>query len=99
MLDGKCKIQFEKWIEAQQFPFIGIKPRQDEINFSNELPFEMQSGVLIVFFDSVSLVIELFIDSSFEIQINGDFTEGVFTTRNEALKSAFEQANNTYNKN
>ncbi|NQY41970.1 MAG: hypothetical protein HRT87_01285 [Legionellales bacterium] len=103
MLTGKNKIEFEKWY----YKNIGFIPK---CGFY-ELPFEMQVGVYIAFFDSVGFNIGVdrdydFVnechtdkwDSGFLFEGNYQTVKGYFNSRPEAQKEAIKQADELRNK-
>lgn len=99
MITGKNKEQFEKWF--------GNTIPKDKLSFHlwadfDELPFEMQIGVYLAYYDSLG--IKILIDYGndilwhYVIDIN-DFGEGCgdFNTRNEAYKEALKKADDLIN--
>ena len=108
-MKGKAKEDFEKWYNKQNeyylINLVGNWEDAREIGF-NDLPFSMQSGVKLEFWDSVGLFIEV------EYYFTGNwcsqiwFKKGVSEdviplepkqTREEALKEAFKKAENIHN--
>lgn len=98
----KNKEQFEKWYDYD-YDFI--------ISDFYDLPFEMQLGVFLAYYDSkgffidsekcYDLVAEYLTDeweSGFWYKKDYHGTKGYFKTRNEAYKEAFKQANILMNK-
>ena len=75
-LTGKAKEDFEKWWEMKprEYRLIKYKASQDSIDFSwgvndfFDLPFSMQFGVLVDFFDSVGIYIEDKIDTDWDYE-------------------------------
>jgi len=116
MLTDKAKEEFEWYWEPlpREERLIKYKATKDSIDFSwsvNEfydLPFSMQYGCYVDFFDSVGIYIqaESFYHAmehlSFEHRIRykgKTITNGqpYYRTRNEARKKAIEKANTIYN--
>jgi hypothetical protein len=61
MLTGKAKNEFEKWLEKTNFEECPISEdysfQPDYIGDFERLPFSMQYGVYVDFFDSVGITI------------------------------------------
>jgi hypothetical protein len=112
MVIGKNRIQFEKWYVRD---FLNNKKAHKEsiryetlINRFDNLPFEMQIGVYLAYYDSLG--IEITVVCMFEkwkykiIRIDTikykvySFREAGLESRNEAYKEAFKQADKLINK-
>ena len=101
MVTGKNKEQFEEWYD--RFTTYGT------IITFRSLPFEMQIGVYLAYYDSLGINIDvmyIFSASSYSWDIENitselgqmsDYCAG-FNTRNEAYKEAFKQADKLINK-
>jgi len=94
-LTGKC---FEDFLS-----FFNSKRRGTEVSFY-QLPELFQNALTIEFFDSVGILIEIQLIGSnmfgFDIHTESIFEDqNVYKTRTEAINSAFEKANETYNQN
>lgn len=103
-LNGRCKEDFEKWY------FITTEySKRSDIWFPN-LPFSMQFGIYVDFFDSVGIDINMFQTPincfRMYIKVNGkvvynpirEQNEGaILKTRTEARQKAIEKANEIYN--
>jgi hypothetical protein len=101
MLDGKCKEDFEKWLDWHQTIL------ESGENF-NRLDFSLQSGVYLEFLDSVGIYIDIM--SATPKDLYSEFGYIIKTktdrfvkcnkgkTRQEALKEAITKANEIYNK-
>jgi hypothetical protein len=101
MLEGKCKEDFEKWLEWQ--------PTLESGENFNGLDFSLQSGVYLEYLDSVGYHVEIFVmnTNSLSEEVNWVYdwsindlyeTLGKSTSRQEALKEAITKANEIYNK-
>jgi len=105
MLKGQAKKDFEKWFSSyidKQLAHNREDWNEGEELLSNfyELPFSMQYGVLVDWFDSVGIYINKLCPDSFEIQHGWDIIEDyskVDRTRTQARQKAIEQANKIYN--
>ena len=101
MLTGKAKEDFEKWLDNQD-SFLDIHCDYNgtflpnNINHFNELPFSMQYGVYVDFFDSVNISIKCG-DVTFEIYMPESDINGIATERAEARTKAIEKACEIYN--
>lgn len=118
-MKGKAKEDFEKWYLTTDVYIDSMSELIEYPNsilacFYNVVPFSMQSGVLLEFFDSVGIYIEVSFNPSvysmdevihynvFEwaIMENENYHHNeYFKTREEALKEAFKKANEIYNQN
>jgi hypothetical protein len=114
-LTGKCKEDFEEWVGNQPYSIshdvgerqMNIVPLADMIE---QLPKSMQYGVLVDFFDSVGVEIDIDIDSKFRYEVaeinfyiytelqTYDGYDNHYSTRQEARTKAIEKANEIYNK-
>jgi len=101
MLDGECKIEFEKWYDEHEKEYeVGVSG-----GHTGKLHPSREWGVIEDFFDSVGLKIKFLISS------NGDFLTGeivkidefirfntkVCDTRPEARSAAKAKANELFN--
>lgn len=100
MLTGKCKEDFEKWLITEKPLDAHVEPTS-----LYYLPFSMQYGVYVDFFDSVNVelvvYVEVFDDREFYwtvIEDGKDNVDGWADTRTEARKKAIKKANEIYNK-
>jgi hypothetical protein len=109
-MKGKAKEDFEKWYLYDNYftPFVNIeaKYRRKEEQYRMfetfySKPFSMQSGVLLEFFDSVGIKISIFHhhQGKFTFLIDNRPSYMYRDTREEALKEAFNKAEEIYNKN
>ena len=108
-LTGKCKEDFEKWLNSSE-KYIRINPILNvEIDLNNIYIFgllttSMQYGVLVDFFDSVGVYIQIetrLFDNEHPVYIyyKRNYTRvGRYKKRPEARTLAIEQANEIYNK-
>ncbi len=110
MIKGQARKDFEKWLSD----VFDLDENSIEVDCSYEgtvdvyvsehfeiLPFSMQYGVLVDWFDSVGIEIEIQIDH-FEVGatyflINNRHQSPIFFTRNDTRQKAIEQANKIYN--
>ena len=104
-LTGKCKSDFEKWLEKTHQVLI-----TDEcLNhlFFDELTDSMQYGVYVDFFDSVGIFCEdrryTDVNMAWVVKYPNfdgiqDRFDGLTKTRQEARTKAIEKANEIYNK-
>lgn len=101
MLTGKCKTDFKKWFNKNNHPFDII------IDDFYRLPFSMQYGVYIDFFDSVLISIDSMNERQktrhrrygfiIKSEIETVIKVAEYTSRNEARKEAIKKANEIYN--
>lgn len=95
MLTDKCKKKFNEWY------YCAYHMEYSDFNF-DQLPFEMQSGVYLAFFDSVGIVVSVDeLDNLWCSFVNDDSRHNDWNipSRPEALKEAIKQANKIYNEN
>lgn len=113
MLKGKAKEDFEKWVYKNVKHYITKKPKFGvntmEFEFNSEfyiLPFSMQYGVLVDWFDSVGIHIHINMDeygfdmgeTIHECSVMINFScFGEELTRPQARQKAIEQAMDHYN--
>lgn len=99
MLKGKCKIQFEKWysfnVYSDTHHILGLN------EFYN-LPFSMQWGVYLEFFDSVGVYIDIqfYAVNNFICKVNtldGLYYQDLYNNRQQAQQKAIEQSNEIFN--
>lgn len=113
MLTGKCKIDFEKWLE-NHIIFCTV---DDLLYWFYEQPSMMQYGVYLEFFDSVGIIIDIqpsmdydnftyigvdsFMVNVIKLMDAVLYDEEVveFKTRQEAREQAILKANKIYNSN
>jgi len=57
-MEGKCKIEFEKWVSDRFYQQHRHEPYIDTIKYFKALDFSMQWGVYLEFFDSVGIYIQ-----------------------------------------
>ena len=94
-LTGKCKEEFEKWRKKQNYNV--------DAPYFYELKYSMQYGVLVDFFDSVGLFIQIetrIFDKEHLCCIYSETVYnrvGCFKTRTEARTAAIEKANELRN--
>ena len=117
MVTGRNKEQFEKWIITNRKDYSLVnseylawisKGELGGLRYWNELPFEMQIGVYLSYYDSKGYVIDImysfvFEKYTFEVEnktgnLNLRYKENLYKTRNEAYKEAFKQADKIMNK-
>lgn len=108
MITEKNKEQFEKWYEKdyRKINLVG------SYHFFKRLPFEMQIGVYLAYYDSLGIYIEFFMfetPSDWSWKIYGEdimsplfkITEGDIiepsNSRNEAYKEAFKKVDELIN--
>ena len=110
MITDKNKEQFENWVTDNEplcrwaFSYGENGLTFEEMDFY-KLPFEMQIGVYLAYYDSLDMVLETEFDHvstktdgvgwCWWINGNGDFKE--YNTRNEAYREAFKKANEIVN--
>jgi hypothetical protein len=98
-LTGKCKEDFEKWYIKD---LVEKELALEEFYNSSD---SMQYGVLVDFFDSVGVNIEVWIEYQvggvlidfYAVLVNDENISGGFETRQEARTKAIEKANEIYN--
>ena len=99
MVKGKNKEQFEIWFLLRkdlQIMFVG----ENILQIFSELPFEMQIGVYLAYYDSLDIVIETTKNDVLNwwfFTINLEFFNAEYKSRNEAYKEAFKRANKLIN--
>jgi len=109
-LTGKSLKDFKKWLDNEfdvdEQPIRFYQDHADVETYASEhfeiLPFSMQYGVLVDWFDSVGIYIEvLIIDIEDEVQffydVNNFCCSENFETRPPARQKAIEKANEIYN--
>jgi len=96
MLKGQAKKHFEKWLKGSYNGY--------SVDFYLSLPKAFQYGVIVDWFDSMGIQIEIIIsNSNYAIQIfkvNNNYpmySVGEWETRTQARQKAIEQANTIYN--
>ena len=101
ILTGKTLEQFKEWYCANAHEFM----RDIMIAEFNVLPFSMQYGVLVDFFDSLGIIIDLEYQAAFKMfnihiigHKGGLYSENRINTRHEARRKAIEKANELNNK-
>ena len=109
MLTGKCKTKFESWYVESWWSCKYDSPYCErkglfKIAFFYELPFSMQYGVYVDFFDRVGINIWCYSHNGMvwnnAILTDGRFmkmSKGVFYSRHEARQKAILKANEIYN--
>lgn len=105
-MKGQAKKDFEKWY-TDNYPtdnygadIYSILSEQ-EYEFS-DYPFSMQFGVIVEWFDSVGIVIEIELDKDFGFFacVNQSSRDLSYTdTRHQARQKAIDKAVEIYNKN
>lgn len=107
MVTGKNKVQFEEWFLNKEHDFVEDQEYWHFGIFYN-LPFEMQIGVYLAYYDSLGINIDvmlIFAASSYSWEVEnitgelGQMSEHCagFNSRNEAYKEAFKQADKLIN--
>ena len=97
-LTGKCKKEFEKWIlndddDSEEYRF----GQNLSTNFE-KLPSSFKHGVLVDYFDSVGIDIEIYTTiHGFDFMIKTNIFGGYFETRAEARTAAIEKADELRN--
>lgn len=108
ILTGKCKEDFEKWLNINFHEFSYRKFRDEYDAHFYKLPFSFQYSVYVDFFDSVG--IRIYIDEvpndgiyyTFNLSLyDGDFLQwdDYSQTRWKAREQAILKANKIHNKN
>ena len=100
MVTGKNKEQFEKWFKKSSMYEEYIFLTQIDVSF-NDLPFEMQIGVYLAYYDHKEILINAmsYERSRYWIgNVNHNITSKKHT-RNEAYKAAFKKADELINQN
>ena len=103
MLTEKCKKDFEKWYEDYDSIFIKttigiINFNIKDVKFFYQLPFSMQYGVYVDFFDSVDIDIEFNrMYDDFMVIINHKTYGKWLKTRPEVRTETVKKANEIYN--
>ena len=102
-MTGKCKKDFEKWFKLNvEYDFYGDQSSYNITSDFLDLPHSMQCGVIVDFFDSVGINIEIAVyqfndgGKCFEARTCNDDLEQ-FRTRHEARAAAIEKATEIYN--
>lgn len=113
MLTGKCKEQFEDFCKIKynwslyNKSYLAVKDGDSFVIYFSELPFSMQLGVYLEYFDSIESEIDVLLNQPNEFKFiiwNNNihyFSEDdgkLFLTRQEAYKEAFKQLNELINK-
>ena len=108
-LTGKCKEDFEKWIDKQPFSIShDVGERQMNIvplgDMYEQLPPSMQYGVYVDFFDSVNYnigIIPHWLNNNtvdrFDFEVKDCIYREYSVTRQEAREQAILKANEIYN--
>jgi len=109
-LTGKCKDDFEKWVEKQKFSILhDVGERQMNIvplgDMFEQLHDSMQYGVMVDFFDSVGIEIEITRDIDWEDKVILGWVYYIenyennkwYDSRQEAREQAITKANEIYN--
>jgi len=105
LFTGKNKTRFEEWLISQGY-YTNNKNILAWVYF-DKLPFEMQIGVILAYYDSLGLWVNTWKEHGWEFEIERidenkielKWEEGKnFTTRNEAYKQAFIKADEIINK-
>ena len=94
-LTGKCKEDFNNWICITV-----AKCSKNLCTFENfyRLNYAAKYGVLVDFFDSVGIDIEIYTTiHGFDFMIKTNIFKGYFETRAEARTAAIEKANEIHN--
>ena len=101
LIDGKNKEQFKIWLFNDYS--IGLETEYIiNYGFLNKLPFEMQIGVYLAYYDSlgIDIIIDVLINDANEKRytcwVSEDCVESC-DTRNEAYKEAFKKCNEIIN--
>ena len=111
-LTGKCKEDFEKWVNQNHQKLIvrmgSEKTTTGTLILWDEFPLSLKWGVYVDFFDSVGIKI-LIKNQDYQnwwffhikpVDIHETYIErSLRNTRSEARKSAIEKANEIYNNN
>jgi hypothetical protein len=95
MLKGKAKEDFEKWFCQQ-------KDLRHGIDFLEDIPFSMQYGVYVDWFDSVGINIDVKTGGKgwyYSIFVKNYESSDNYYCRNEARTKAIEKACEIYNSN
>ena len=98
-LTGKCKEEFEKYL-LKDLSFILEEEfiRMDRYNLFKHLPKSMRYGVLVDYFDSVGIDIDIYTTiHGFDFMIKTNIFGGYFETRPEARTASIEKANELRN--
>lgn len=96
MITGKCKEDFIKYL----FESVGRGIRLYPYKVFRELEPSMQFGVLVDFFESKDLCIEIckmHLSKYYYWMIDDGCEENTFNTRNDARIAAIKRANEIYN--
>ena len=104
MVTGKNKEQFERWY-IEDFEIITIEREKPlALNFFYNLPFEMQIGVFLAYYDTTKYKVLInnnrVADWYFYIRLGKNLisSESGFKTRNEAYKKALKEMDELINK-
>ena len=103
-ITGKCKIDFEKWMIDNYWTFMDVSKFW-------QIPFSMQYGVYVDFFDSVDIEVSAFVytvrinnkkDWSYQIMDSTHVQREIgfersLNSRAEARTEAIKKANEIYN--
>ena len=98
-LTGKAKKEFDKWLDSVEYHEIGLGEEFcDAYDLFNELPFSMQWGVYLDFFDRVNIEIDHLFSNAIYLFLALNNGEGkVSDYREKAQKEAIEKANELFN--
>ena len=111
MVTGRNKEQFEKWIITNRKDYSLVnseylawisKGELGGLRYWNELPFEMQTGVYLAYYDSLGIDVDVRLSMKyfFRVWIGASIKRlgEDIDSRNEAYKEAFKQADKIMNK-
>jgi len=98
-LTGKCKQDFleyywETKIKPLNFP---VCKKQDLEAFFDTISELFQNALIIEFFDSVGVVIEVAEDEGWDAYVDKEWVKTSLNTRQEATNAAIAKANELYN--
>ncbi len=105
MLDGKAKLDFEKFYINLDIPTTDVWENMLLDEFYS-MPFSMRFGIYVDWADSVGYEIEIFYDEIitdklhkyWNVDINKEWKEASCETRSEARNAAIKKLNEIYNK-
>ncbi len=95
-MEGQCKIEFEKWMKPN--PLEHGRYGQLITNTFDNMPLSFQWGVIVDFFDSVGIRIQIIVTTiDFRFKIDTYTLRVDFKTRTEAREKAIEKATQIFN--
>lgn len=99
MVTGKNKEEFQKWYIEEFCNGFSFMLYSDEIKLFNSLHFEMQIGVLLAYYESKGIYVDIvsYGNQSYWMPIVEYILESEHKTRNEAYTEALKKADKLSN--